>query len=84
VRGFDVESKIFAPRSVLVLVVLLEPRRFPNENGNALGDWKLFDDPGQDACRCVTIDESRLYAGVDGSDGLSISIGNDAEACRPE
>lgn len=72
---------------VLVLVVLPDPRRFRNENDNDLcacmGEG-VFDDAGHGACGCVTNDESRLYAGVDGSDGLSVNTGNDMETWKPD
>ena len=80
-RRFDGDSERLAARSVLA--VLPEPRRLRNEKGDGLGDCLgdgLLGGPGPDACWCVTNDESRLYAGVDGSDGLSVSTGDDAEA----
>jgi hypothetical protein len=82
VKRFVGDPEKLAARSVLVLVVLLDPRRLRNGKGNGLDDGKdgrPLDGPGHDVC-CVTIEESRLYAGVVGSGGLSISTGNDAEA----
>lgn len=68
---------------MLVLVVLPDPRRLRNENDIAFGDCRAegpFNGPGHDACCCDTNDDSRLYAGVDGSDGLSVNTGVDTEA----
>jgi hypothetical protein len=56
---------------------LLEPRR------RDMSDVRVFEDAGVDepeeGDRC-TKDESMLYAGVDGSNGRSVTIGNDTEA----
>jgi hypothetical protein len=52
VRRFDGDSERLAARSVMVLVVLPDPRRFRNGNGNGLGDDKdgrPLDGPGHDA-----------------------------------
>lgn len=78
-RRFDGDSEILAARSVLVLAVLPDPRRLRNENGNCKDEGPP-DGPSPVVCCCVTSDESKLYAGVEGSDGLSINTGNDAEA----
>lgn len=67
-----------------MLVVLPEPRRLRNENDNDLDDCEdegLLDGPGNDGCCCcVTNDESKLYAGVDGSDGVPVKTGDDRDA----
>jgi hypothetical protein len=52
VRRVDGDSERLAGRSVMVLVVLLDPRRLRNGNGKGLGDGKdgtPLDGPGHDA-----------------------------------
>lgn len=70
------EPRRLKPRSVLVLAGLLEPRRLLNEKPEGFGG--VFS--GAHVGCCVTNDESRLYAGVEGSIGLSVNTGRDADA----
>jgi hypothetical protein len=62
-------------RSVLVLR-LLEPRR------RGISDVRVFSEAGVDEPEegRYTKDDSMLYAGVDGSKGRSVTMGNDTAA----
>ena len=62
--------------SVLLLLVLEEPRRLE------MKEEVKFNEGVDDEGARVTNEESMLYAGVEGSNGLSFSFGSAGEECR--
>lgn len=63
-------------RGSVLLLLVLEPRRLEMKEDVKFNEG--VDDEGARA----TNEESMLYAGVEGSNGLSFSVGSDGEECR--
>jgi hypothetical protein len=77
--GVVLERELDFSRSVLVLV-LLEWRRREAMLGRAGREHGAgVEEPEEER---VTSDDSMLYAGVDGSEVRSVTVGGDAEECR--